>query len=89
MVRVRNSFISAARSSGGTLASVVSGRAPKERKKHKPRANRPLSDELVAQMKKDLLTMSTKQVAVKYGKLYATVRDIDLGLNYADVQPAR
>lgn len=71
-----------------SLAALNTGRPVKERKRTKPRVNRQLPDDTVAQMKKDLHRMSIRQVADKYGKPYYTVRDIYLGITYADVREA-
>ena len=52
------------------------------------RTRREARERVAAQIKRDLLTMSRKQVAEKYNKSTQTIADIDDGVNFANVKPA-
>ncbi len=47
---------------------------------------RPLSDEQVRQIRKDLEVMRLCDVARKHGKKYGVIRNIKDGITYADVE---
>lgn len=79
-------FISMCRSAT-TLAQASATPKPQlDRVNTSPR--RALSNETVAQIKKELRTHRVIDVAYKYGLKPSTVRAIEDGLNYKDVEAA-
>jgi FKBP-type peptidyl-prolyl cis-trans isomerase len=84
---MKNSSLRTAAHHATSLAKA--SQTPTKKVEHPRKAKRPIPEAVVAQVKKDLRTMSIKTVAEKHGLKVSAVKGIDDGLNYKDVKEGR
>ena len=72
----------------GATSLAKAAETPSKKVEHPRKVKRLIPEAVVAQVKKDLRTMSVKTVAEKHNLKLSAVKDIDDGLNYKNVKEA-